>query len=501
MKKKQYTKKRQYKKSKFQSKTCNDKMTFDDCELAIIRQAIDDTEEIQGRDMVNNDDVKNMINIVEKFIQDRKLICYGGTAINNILPKHDQFYKKDIEIPDYDFFSSNALDDAKELANIFYENGYNDVEAKSGVHMGTFKVFVNYIPVADITSLHPQLFDKILVESIKIAGIYYCPPNYLRMAMYLELSRPKGDVSRWEKVLKRLNLLNKHFPLKTDKKCYGLDFSAKVNNKNKEYTNAYALVRDTLINNEAVFFGGYAAKLYNKFINKSDKEKNFGNPDFDVLDEDPKKMAIIVEEELKRNNINKVKIIEHENIGELIPFHVEVKVGNLPLVYIYQPIACHNYNIVENNQQVIHVATIDTILSFYLAFLYSDLPHYDNNRLLCMSAFLYDLIEKNRLSDAGIMKRYSLVCIGKQPTLKSMRAEKAEQFKLLKNDRKSREYEMWFLNYSPIKLDDKIVNSKEELLEKQETMPKKTVKPKTKKKTQKKNKQGAKDILKMLFKN
>jgi len=67
MKKKQYTKKRQYKKSKFQSKTCNDKMTFDDCELAIIRQAIDDTEEIQGRDMVNNDDVKNMINIVEKL--------------------------------------------------------------------------------------------------------------------------------------------------------------------------------------------------------------------------------------------------------------------------------------------------------------------------------------------------------------------------------------------------------------------------------------------------
>ena len=54
----------------------------------------------------------------------------------------------------------------------------------------------------DITSLHPQLFEKILVESIKIAGIHYCPPNYLRMAMYLELSRPKGDVSRWEKVLK-----------------------------------------------------------------------------------------------------------------------------------------------------------------------------------------------------------------------------------------------------------------------------------------------------------
>ena len=34
------------------------------------------------------------------------------------------------------------------------------------------------------------------------------------MLMYLELSRPAGDVSRWEKVLKRLTLLNKHYPLR-----------------------------------------------------------------------------------------------------------------------------------------------------------------------------------------------------------------------------------------------------------------------------------------------
>ena len=54
-------------------------------------------------------------------------------------------------------------------------------------------------------------------EAISVNGILYAPPNFLRMAMYLELSRPKGDVSRWEKVLKRLILLNKHHPLKNPK--------------------------------------------------------------------------------------------------------------------------------------------------------------------------------------------------------------------------------------------------------------------------------------------
>ena len=36
------------------------------------------------------------------------------------------------------------------------------------------------------------------------------------MSAYLELSRPFGDVSRWEKVLKRLTLLNKHYPLNSE---------------------------------------------------------------------------------------------------------------------------------------------------------------------------------------------------------------------------------------------------------------------------------------------
>ena len=142
------------------------------------------------------------------------MICYGGTAINNILPKDDQFYDKDIEVPDYDFYSSTAMDDAIELANIYHDSGYTEVEAKAGVHHGTYKVYVNYLPIADITQLNDTIFDELYKSSIKIAGIKYASADFLRMAMFLELSRPDGDVSRWEKVHKRLNLLNKHYPLK-----------------------------------------------------------------------------------------------------------------------------------------------------------------------------------------------------------------------------------------------------------------------------------------------
>ena len=162
-------------------------LKFSDCELAIVRMAVDKAGEKIGRRVVNSEDIKKIIKTVEDFIQRKSLVCYGGTAINNILPQSEQFYNKDVELPDYDFFSPNALDDAKELADVYFKQGFTDVEAKSGQHHGTYKVYVNFIPVADITYLAKEIYAAIKKESIQVAGIRYAPPNFLRMSMYLEL--------------------------------------------------------------------------------------------------------------------------------------------------------------------------------------------------------------------------------------------------------------------------------------------------------------------------
>ena len=100
-----------------------DKKEFQEKELDILRAAVDKVEKRTGRRIINSPEVKEIIQIVENFIKRKKLICYGGTAINNILPVNDQFYDKSIELPDYDFFSPNALSDAKELADIYYKRG------------------------------------------------------------------------------------------------------------------------------------------------------------------------------------------------------------------------------------------------------------------------------------------------------------------------------------------------------------------------------------------
>ena len=273
---------------KYDNAICEDKMTFQECELAILRKAVDDSETKQGQLIATNEDVKKIIGILEEFLKLKRVICYGGTAINNILPKDDQFYDKELEVPDYDFYSNRALDDAVELSNMYYDAGYAEVEAKAGVHHGTYKVYVNFLPIADITQMHSMIFDELFRTSIKIAGIHYASPDFLRMGMFLELSRPNGDVSRWEKVHKRLNLLNKHYPLKANMKCDNIEFQRKMNrategkgktdhvlhkgNMTIEEIEAeiFTIVRDELASQGAVFFGGYACGLYGKHMKEGE---------------------------------------------------------------------------------------------------------------------------------------------------------------------------------------------------------------------------------------
>jgi len=432
---------------KYKTRLCENNMSFADCELAILRHAVDKSEEIQGEKTVSSPEVQKMIGILEEFLIRKKLICYGGTAINAILPSYDKFYNTRIEIPDYDFFSKNALDDAKELADIYYKAGYNDVEAKAGMHHNTFKVFVNFIGIADITFLEPVIYDSIQKEAIMVAGIKYAPPNYLRMSMYLELSRPQGDVTRWEKVLKRLTLLNKHFPLTVEKPCDDNEFMRKMYNRKIDSFAIHDIVRDSLIDQGVVFFGGYAASIYGRYM--PDKEKRLIDkiPDFDVIHKMPEKCASIVIEQLKEHGFHSIHVVEHDNIGEIVPKHVEILVGEDTVAFIYEPIACHNYNVVEIDKKEIQVATIDTMLSFYLAFIYAQKTYFSISRILCMAKFLFEVQSKNRLEQRGILKRFSLQCYGKQPILEEIRAEKSQKFKELKQG--TREYESWFLRYDP----------------------------------------------------
>ena len=66
-----------------------------------------------------------------------------------------------------------------------------------------------------------------------------------------------------------------------------------------------------------------------------------------------------------------------------------------------------------------------------------------------MAEYLYKVQEKNKLQQKGVLKRFSLNCYGHQETIEEMRAEKTRKFEELKKDRRSAEFEEWFLRFRP----------------------------------------------------
>lgn len=429
---------------------------YENRELELLKNAMDVEAKKRGERVAQNPIMKNIIDVLEKFIRDKKLVCYGGTAINNILPKEDQFYNRNIEIPDYDFFSPNAMNDAKELADIYFKQGFSSVEAKAGVHYGTYKVFVNFFQIADITQIDSKLFSSLKKNAVSKEGILYSPPNFLRMAMYLELSRPSGDISRWEKVLKRLNLLNKNYPLKATN-CDPDSFAKSLSGRsyNKQYFHEKDKIQDVIKNAAAtsaeklVLIGGYAFSLYSRYLKNQQREYLTENPVFDMLSTSPDKTAKLIKEKLEAADIRDVTIEKKPSVSEYLSTHYEIKIGSQPVVYLYKPLACHSYNTIKVDDKIYRIATIDTMLSFYLLFLYIDRPYFNPKRILCMCEYLFKIQQKNRVKLRGILRRFSVSCYGKQKTLEDIRNEKAEQFKRLKNKRKTREFSKWFLRYNP----------------------------------------------------
>jgi hypothetical protein len=381
------------------------------------------------------------LGIVESFIKKNRVLCYGGTAINNLLPKEDQFYDPEKDIPDYDFFTATPQLHAMEIADTLTDAGFSSVEVKPGVHLGTFKVFAEYIGVADVSHLDRPIFDTICKNSIEKNGIHYVPPNFLRMAVYLELSRPKGFVERWKKVYTRLQLLNKHYPMTCPKDHDELsEIFISPETKNA--------LESVLIKENAVLLGFNGMSLQKKGVTRA-----WQLPlDVLVTPESIEKMTKLFEDIL--NKKGSVEAKKYPAYGELLPPHIDVedKKTGLVLVRLYETTACHSYHKTSGG---LYVASIPTLLQFFLAVTYApdhfleDIPE---QRFLCAAQNLVELANEKSHS-----RRYRLLtpitCIGKQKSLIDMRVEKSELFEKVGKNRSSPEFLEYFFTYTPTSMD------------------------------------------------
>jgi hypothetical protein len=385
------------------------------------------------KETANSPAVRKMMKIVQEFIETHRVMCYGGTAINNLLPEKDQFYDFSVEIPDYDFFSETPQVHAAKLGDRLASAGFASVEVKPGIHLGTFKVFADYVPVADVSHMDRAVFKKLWEQSIVKDKIRYTPPNYLRMNMYLELSRPKGDVSRWVKVYGRLQLLNRAYPMTCPK-----EETKMVEKFMDENTRNH--VRSILVKEGAMLLGFNASMVHD-----NEKTPKWFFP-VDVLATPEKRKDLA--ETFKTYFGEGVKSRDYPEYAELLPARTDItdpKTGTL-LVRIYETTACHSYH--ETNGLL--VASIPTLLQFFFGVLYSSKEFAESipeQRFLCTAEHLVNLANKHTSKRHKILT--PITCLGKQKSLVDMRAEKSEIFQKLSRNKNSREFLEYFFQYTP----------------------------------------------------
>lgn len=156
--------------------------------------------------------------LVKKFIEDNKLILYGGMAIDGALRlRGDKIYPDD-NIPDYDFYSPENVEHSYALADILYHKGLDEARSINALHMETMRVYSDDAhQVADITYRPKKVFDTLpyLIHD-KLRIIH---PNFQRIDMHSSLSFPYDGppqeviFARWEKDIKRFNKLDHHYPI------------------------------------------------------------------------------------------------------------------------------------------------------------------------------------------------------------------------------------------------------------------------------------------------
>ena len=365
-----------------------------------------------------------LFNIINDYISKHQLICYGGMAINNIIPESSERFYDEIDIPDYDCFTPNAIKDAKQLSQLL-RTKYENVEVKSAMFKGTYKVFVNFIPIVDLTQIEYSLFEKIKQSSLKIQDIYYASPNYLRMNIHLELSRPLGDVSRWIKISQRLELLNKYHPF-----IYNKNINKTIV-INKDYNKL------TEICKKWVILGEYAMKYF-KFPSKYKSNSNIFVL-VESLDE--------IKEALSQHDF-KYTIVSYSNkfINNFYEFKFNTDGTSESLLYVFITNSCQSYNEIKENGNTVKIANIDTMLMIYYALSFIQPPNLNINNLL-LYCYLLQHITFKKLNK--ITKRYSLPCIGKQSSFEDIRMERDNAYKLYKKNHSKKIYNDYFFRYIP----------------------------------------------------
>ena len=376
---------------------------------------------------IQYNDYKYVFDETVKIIKKLKILLYGGTAINELLPKNLKIYGEYV-LPDIDIFTTDALKKANYIVEQLKKRNLKAVSVSEANHKNTYKVFAEGEQVLDITEITEKAFKKLSKNSkIGDLGIRIVNVEFLRLSLHMLLAQ-SNDAHRWGKVFKRLILFYKEYPPKETceiKESMANERSLEDNKKLLLIGRIYLYLEKS----EFVLFGPNEVK----FI--LEQKNNILN--LNIFNMDPQIFLLVQTNNLKnvatkiikniKNSSDKFTITKVYKNNYFIYDHIIINYKDDPLIVLFRAESCMTYNVFANYR----IATINTIIRMYLAIILSgDSKFYKYSKILeCAANQLAQYQQKYKNSRNLLLQNFVTQCYGEYESFQTLRRKRILRIK------------------------------------------------------------------------
>lgn len=365
----------------------------------------------------------HIFQLAVKLIKKHRVLMYGGTAINELMPKSLKFYSE-MELPDIDVFAVNAKSVAQHMVKEYKKRGFEFASFREALHENTFKVFVEGIQVLDITDVSESVYKRLSHGKVKGSmGLYLANPEYLRSTLHDMMAHP-WDAYRWPKVYKRLMYFYKVMPMQ---KCSKLPEAVTKQHIPQEAQDAFMKWSQE---GEFVHFSGPEVdKAYFDVIYREDRDVIItGNKN---VKEHAEECINKMPHEIRSNfSISKVYAAD-----DLFAFdHVFIMYKNHKAFGLYKYNHCVSYVTLAD----IRIASYQAMCYIYQSMQFSSHKHHKTQLIKCIIKLLGNIQLKimdsaTKPSKKKILNQFVLTCYGPYEGLVTLRRKQMERMFEKKN--------------------------------------------------------------------
>ena len=351
----------------------------------------------------NHKRYKPLYSIAFKFLEAhcRKVLLYGGFALNAILPNKLRFYAR-TELPDLDIFSYDARTIAHKLSAVFTDAKFVS-SVTPGLHDDTWKVIADGVQIADFTQVSHEAFARLAKGSIKVhKSIRTVSREFLRLALHTVLSQP-NDARLWEKNVRRLVAFYTAFPPKPSRSCRSKNHPPAVGANGKLDPTLVRYLMEFVRINGFVLFGMDIDRTSSP---KELQSKHLHGMIHVVVEQNPMDVAAVFKESAgDLTMVSSLMTSPHMGSYVLLLEPQSLK----PWACFVQAQTCLGYSDVHG----FRIASIHTVMRMYLSILLDGLDaHFDTRSMLCVANVLSKQIMDSITAGTHVKKDFTLTCYG-----------------------------------------------------------------------------------------